>query len=483
MKHFASLICILIFSLAAAAQNDLPVIKSNTNVISIKDGDRMKTNSWTLAPDVKPDIYEADLMGNKPQKVTFITDVDSITFTVEVGKTYDFIIKHGPDRCFTRIIGRKYIPAAVFNKAYQSSHRNRTFVEAPEVYELINVALAMTKTGIKDKNLIYQKSDYYKAVRKWFDKFADHPLLASLDNELRENYNRYFTLKMNGYAFEFNPRGKIVRSKIYERTGFTSERSNALEPYIQEMQSFADETRFRDFYRANKKTYNDQIEFFRTTANIAEMKRWLDKNFPSSNDYNTYKIIFSPLVAYNQSTTWFESNGFKELQPHVNFPYAEDLTRYAAEYKMSAESQIIFRGNIVFTEINHGYINPEADKYTDKIIKAISNRWYWVDPKKGDSYYGGISSFNEYMNWALVCLRITDYARKEDQAAMISAVEEMMIKRRGFPRFAELDKFLIPLYKNRARGATLADLYPQIIDWFAEKNKASLLGARAARPH
>ena len=44
-------------------------------------------------------------------------------------------------------------------------------------------------------------------------------------------------------------------------------------------------------------------------------------NFPNANKYDTYKIIFSPLVGGNQSVVWLESNGFKELQPHVEYPY------------------------------------------------------------------------------------------------------------------------------------------------------------------
>src|SRR5918912_3078737 len=73
------------------------------------------------------------------------------------------------------------------------------------------------------------------------------------------------------------------------------------------------------------------------------------------------------------------------------------------------------RSNIVFTEINHGYINPEADKYADRIGKAISNRDHWVDKGKGPGYYAGIGAFDEYMNWALVSLRITDYVPREEQ--------------------------------------------------------------------
>jgi hypothetical protein len=324
----------------------------------------------------------------------------------------------------------------------------------------------MTPTGIADRNLIYQNSDYYKNVRAWFDKYQDHPLLAALDKELKND--QYFNLKMNAYAFEFDKKGRIVASPVFDRTGWGSE--NTLRPFIAQLQAFADASDFRKFFKQNKKTYDAQIAFYRDTADTAEMKRWLDKNFPASNDYDTYNIIFSPLVAYNQSTNWFESNDFKELQPHVNFPYPQDFARYGVGDKISEKSRIVFRGNIVFTEINHGYINPEADKYAERISKAISRRDHWVDKKMGADYYGGNAAFNEYMNWALVNLRIVDYVPAEEQAPLIAAVEEMMTKRRGFPQFAAFDKFLIELYKKRQPGQTLADLYPQIIEWFERNN-------------
>ena len=292
---------------AARAQDKLPAIKSNSATVSIQDGKQLK-DYWTLSPDLKPDVYEAELIDGKPHKVTFITDVDSISFTVEEGKKYDFIIQRGDDLCYTRIVGRRFVPAARF-----------------------------------------------------------------------------------------------------------------------------------------------------------------DKNFPASNDYDSYRIIFSPLVAYNQSTTWFESDGFKELQPHVNFPYPQDVRRYSRA-KMSPQAEVVFRGNIVFTEINHGYINPEADKHAERIRKAISNRDRWVEKSKGPGYYGGMGAFNEYMNWGLVSLRIADYAPREEQDALIAEIDKMMTERRGFPQFEAFDKFLVSLYRNRAPGQTLADLYPQIIEWFEKNN-------------
>jgi hypothetical protein len=466
MKILKTFIAIILFALSASAQADLPVIKSNSDLVTIQDGENLKKDGWRLSPEARPDVYEAELPDGKPHKVTFTTDVESISFDVEVGRKYDFIIQKGDALCYTQIVGTRYVPAAVFDEKYRAARTGKTFIEIPEVYELVNIAIAMTPTGIANKNLVYQNSDYYKSMRAWFDKYQNHPLLAALDAELKKD--QYFNLKMNAYAFEFDKKGKIVQSQVFDRTGWG--KTNTLRPFLEQLQSFADATEFRKFFKKNKKTYREQITFYRNTADIAEMKRWLDKNFPASNDYDTYNIVFSPLVAYNQSTNWFESNGFKELQPHVNFPYPQDFGRYAREAKVSEKSQIIFRGNIVFTEINHGYINPEADKYAERIAKAIANRDFWVDKKMGAGYYGGNAAFNEYMNWALVSLRIVDYVPAEEQAPLIAAIDEMMTKRRGFPQFEKLDKFLIPLYKNRKPGQTLSDLYPNIIEWFEQNN-------------
>lgn len=473
MKSLIIFVFILMSAAAAAAQEKLPVINSSKEVISIRDGLQLKENGWRLAPEAKPDVYEAELINGEPHDVTFITEADSITFKVEEGKKYDFIVKYGDKLCYTQIVGKRFIPAAVFDEKYREMHRGRTFVEIPEVYELVNIAIALTPTAIEDAGLIYKNSQYYSDVRASFDKHSGHPFVAALEKELKENRDRYFSLKMNGYAFEFDENGRIQRSKIYDRTGFSGQRSNTLLPYLDLMRSFAAETNFREFFRRHKKTYDDQVAFYRDTADLAEMKRWLDRNFPGSSDYDTYKIVFSPLVAYNQSVTWFESNGFKELQPHVNFPYAEDLSRVGEDFKkLSPSSRIIFRGNIVFTEMNHGYLNPESDKYGDRVAKAVSNRDLWVDPKMGSNYYPGSSTFNEYMNWALVSLRIVDYADKADQDIMIAAVERMMTERRGFPKFAEFDRFLVDLYRTRKKGQTVADLFPEIITWFEKQNAA-----------
>lgn len=467
----SNLLCLILFtfpSISVFAQNEkLPTIKSNSETISIQEGENLQKDAWRLSPDIKPDVYEADLIDGKPHQVSFITDVDRISFTVEENKKYDFIIEWNGKNCYTQIVGNRFIPAARFDKKYQAKYKDKITVEIPEVYELVNIALAMTPTSRASKDLAYQNSDYYKKMRQWFDNFQNHQLLADLDADLKSNSSRYFYLKMDGYAFEFDRKGKIVQNPVYDRASWS--KTNTLRPYLTQLQSFADETNFRTFFKRNKQTYNEQIDFYRNIADVGEMKGWLDKNFPTSNNYDHYKIIFSPLVSYNQSTNWFESNNFKELQPHVNFPYPEDFKELSEKHKISSKSQTVFRGDIVFTEINHGYINPEAEKYVERISKAISNTDFWVTKEMGKNY-GGNALFNEYMNWGLVCLRFVDYVPRNEQDRLFSIIDEKMTKRRGFLRFAEFDEFLVDLYRNRKPNQTVADLYPQIIEWFEKNN-------------
>jgi len=468
MKTPLIILYILLILVLVYAQ-DQPTIKSNVPVISVLDGENFRKNAWRLAPEFKPDVYQADLINGKSHKVVFISDVDSIGFEVEEGKTYDFIIEYDGQLCYTQILGKRLIPAAVFDEHYQSAHRGKIDIQIPEVYELVNVAIALTELGQKNSNYVYQNSNYYKNMREWFDPFKAHNLVTKLDSLFKSNSGFYASIKMNGNAFVFDDNNKIIQSNIYDRTGFAGNRNNSLRPYLEDMQSFADASGFRSFFKKHRSIYENQIAFYRDTADVREMERWLNGHFPDADPYDYYNIIFSPLVSYNQSVTWFESNDFRELQPHVNFPYPADFRGDSRE-TFPEESERIFRGNIVFTELNHGYINPEADKYFQRVARAVSNRDKWVEKSRPDNYYSGNAVFNEYLNWGLVCLRFIDYTPEEEHDKMFSRVERMMVKSRGFIMFEEFNRFLTALYKNRKAGETLADLYPHIISWFEEKN-------------
>lgn len=86
------------------AQKKLPIIKANSSNVDIKDDNQLRKNAWTIVPEEKLDVYTTSA-----KKVTFYTDIDSISFKVNPKKQYDFIILlNGKDSARTQI---KYKPS------------------------------------------------------------------------------------------------------------------------------------------------------------------------------------------------------------------------------------------------------------------------------------------------------------------------------------------------------------------------------------
>jgi hypothetical protein len=456
-KTLFTLSCLLL-SLFCGAQGSLPLIKANSVLVSIRINGELERNAWRIVPEAKPDVYMAAVRG-KSSWVSFITDTDSIGFTVRPGDSYSFIILlNGKDSALTEIKGEQFIEPAVFTPAYKKAHDKKTFTELPEVYELANIVFALTKTNRDNQWADEKGSSYYKEVMDWFGPYSSEALVQQIDTQLQRG--AYNGMKMDAYAFEFDKAGRIVQSKVYDR--ISGSRHNSLRPFIPALQAFAEKSRFREFFKAHQPFYQSQIGAYRDSINTKEMVAWLNKNFPSTR-YNSFKIIWSPLVGGNQSANWFENNGFREAQAHVNFPYSY---RYTSGSKEAID---VRRGNIVFTELNHAYINPEADKYADEIVKAFPDKYMWVEKGKAGDHYGeDMGIFNEYMNWGLVGLRYIDYAPKAEVDTLLRQLDRFMIQQRGFTRFAEFNAFLTALYRQRPAGQPLAYLYPRIVAWFQE---------------
>ncbi len=71
-------------------------------------------------------------MGGKSHTVTFLTDVDSISIEVEIGKSYDFNIVWDDQICFTRLTGQAFVPAAVFDSYFQAKNRGKSWLKFPK---------------------------------------------------------------------------------------------------------------------------------------------------------------------------------------------------------------------------------------------------------------------------------------------------------------------------------------------------------------
>lgn len=448
------------------AQKTVPIIKASSQSVSMRIGNDFYPGRWGVDATVKPDVYEAWVPRGKTLRVAFVSEKDSLVWTLRGGEIIDFIILTPKgDSALTRIKSTAFDEPAVFTKQYVQTHTGKTFVEIPEVYELINVVFALTEAGRKSPDLINKQTPYYQELLRYFEPYRSERIVSVMDSVLKQDESQYFPLKMDAYAFSMDANGNILQSSVYDRVSWGY--LNTVRPYIPLLQQFAKRSSFVQFYRQQRPFYKQLITSYQDSLGVAGMQSWLNRNFPATT-YQSFKIVFSPLVSGNQSANWFENNGFKEAQAHVNYPFVS-----GKDTSVTSSAVNIRRGNIVFTELNHAFINPEADKHSNQLKAAITNLDMWLaDGKPAKRSYNDIySCFNEYMNWGLVCLRYVDMVPKEDLPVLQKNVENMMVNYRGFKKFAEFDQFLVPLYRDRPSGKTLAGLYPQIIQWFASQTE------------
>lgn len=76
----------------------MKTLNATSNLADIKDGSEFRKGTWSIMPDVNPDVF---LTYNS--KVTFFTDKDSITVKLKEGEKYDFIVLLNGKQAVTRI--------------------------------------------------------------------------------------------------------------------------------------------------------------------------------------------------------------------------------------------------------------------------------------------------------------------------------------------------------------------------------------------
>lgn len=95
---------LLTFSNQTFAQEKPKLLKATTQKVAIKDGTNPITKWWEyLQKDVKPVVYHISKI-NQNRKVTFYTDIDSISFDVKPNNKYDFkVLLNSKDTCYAQI--------------------------------------------------------------------------------------------------------------------------------------------------------------------------------------------------------------------------------------------------------------------------------------------------------------------------------------------------------------------------------------------
>ena len=102
MKKTIILLSLIIFS-CTKKEKELPVLKTNSEILSIQEGNVLYPNIWEISPELEWDEYTVNkFTGNK--KISFCSDIDTLTFDVVPNNTYEFIVSYKDQKAKTRII-------------------------------------------------------------------------------------------------------------------------------------------------------------------------------------------------------------------------------------------------------------------------------------------------------------------------------------------------------------------------------------------
>lgn len=146
----------------ATRASEAPVVlETSQGSVLTRVGEDGVPNGWNLAPELNPDVFEAPVPPNESREVCFTSERDEKCFDIRAGDQRDFVISRDGVAHNTRIVGVVRVPAAVFSADYQAAHRGRTEVLVPEVYELVNIAIALTPFAAENQGLVITDTDYY----------------------------------------------------------------------------------------------------------------------------------------------------------------------------------------------------------------------------------------------------------------------------------------------------------------------------------
>jgi hypothetical protein len=173
-------------------------------------------------------------------------------------------------------------------------------------------------------------------------------------------------------------------------------------------------------------------------------------------------VVLSPLVFASHSTHRVDTGAGSEAVMFVSGP---DVTT-GPETSAAVQKAIVQR--LVFTEIDHHFVNPVTDQYRSQVSSALGTRSEWTTDESS-FYQSPVAVFNEYMTWAVFLLYIEGRVGAQDFADMVRFTTTTMESSRRFQRFGLFAQELLRLYHNRPAGSRILTLYPAILQWAARQ--------------
>jgi hypothetical protein len=209
---------------------------------------------------------------------------------------------------------------------------------------------------------------------------------------------------------------------------------------------------FRKFYKSHLDYYESIINQ-QKLLDIDRMWHWLENEYPTRMD--SYQVIISPLTGGWHNTISLIGTQYQECLMYISAASENDGGK-TDTLTLSAYERVLF------TEIDHNYVNPQTDLLKNELSKVDWKKWY---DNRNSGYSSAYATFNEYMTWALFLAY--EKERYPNQYMAISQRETNRLeKNRGFAHFRE---FTDELLKQKTNDPTLpySSLQVKMIHWMA----------------
>ncbi|MGN6294544.1 MAG: DUF4932 domain-containing protein [Chitinophagaceae bacterium] len=323
-------------------------------------------------------------------------------------------------------------------------------VLVPETYELSNIILALTDYGREDEWEVQKRTDYYNDVVRYFEPVKAHPLLQKV-NYSRTLWEDYLSFRTDAIAYKFDTNGRLIRTNNF----YANKGHNPFDENLDLINDFIQKSKYRDFYKAHNPLYSSIVANYSGYYMLDTMKLFLEKlSGISVSGKDKYQVILSPLVGRMNCHRNIDSTTTADF-PSLSVAL---IKNNAAE--ISDQAQRAVEIHTIFTEMDHGYVNPITDLFGKEVELKFKNE-YW-DRKSG---YKGLDCFNEYMTWALYDIFVEKYFPQV--ADSVSIQWHYQNGERGFFASNLFAVQVKELYRSTRPGEGLKDLYPRILAWTA----------------
>lgn len=349
-----------------------------------------------------------------------------------------------------------------FSQSFIKENRGKFHIEVNELKELLITMLAITDSGLENDDMFEQKGEYYQRILKQFKPLKTEHIILKMDSLMKVTPLNYIFFTGNSQTYQFD--GDTLKpSEVYLFTANAAANvkidKNPITTYKKEIEDFAKKSGFRKFYQSQQPLYQQIYDDYKHKVNVEKQWKWLEKNFEAKND--CYVIYTSPLINGLNYTTSYTEGDFKLIEmvlPAVSDPEGK-----------SGKASEAFNTRVMFTEIDHNYVDVPSRKLKADIEAALKDRDKWVNKKAyGTEYYpNGEKVFNEYMTFAVFILYAQENWKRDPKliAEIEKEVIEIMISR-GFTKMNEFTTALKNL-RSQHKKQKIDQLYPELIKWCA----------------